>query len=71
MSIGKVAPMPNQIETSVPTKKTAVATGLRKGFWNLFMFSIKGTVNNPAGTAAINRTPSSLFGTVRNIWNTG
>ena len=33
-----------------------------KGFWNLFTFSINGTVNKPAGTAAIDRTPNNLFG---------
>ena len=56
---------------TVPIKKTALATGRRNGFWNLLILSIKGTVNNPAGTAAINNTPSNLFGTVRKIWNTG
>ena len=71
MSIGNVAPIPNQIETTVPIKKTAVATGRRKGFWNLLIFSIKGTTIKPAGTAAIAKTPNNLLGTVRKIWNTG
>ena len=71
MSIGNVAPIPNQIAVTVPSKNTVVATGRRKGFWNLFIFSIKGTVNKPAGTAAIKTTPNNLFGTVLNNWNTG
>ncbi|KAL2934570.1 hypothetical protein RDABS01_017689 [Bienertia sinuspersici] len=41
--------MPNQRATTVPTKKTVVATGQRNGFWNFLTFSKKGTVNNPAG----------------------
>ena len=32
MSIGNVAPIPSQIATNVPTKKTSVATGRLKGF---------------------------------------
>ena len=71
MSIGIAAPNPNQIATTVPTKKTVIATGRRNGFWNLFTFSINGTVNNPAGTAAIERTPSNLLGNTRNKLNVG
>ena len=47
---------------NVPTINTTDAKGLRKGFWNLFIFSIKGIVTNPMGTAALEITPSSLFG---------
>ena len=32
MSMGRVAPIPNQIEKTVPIKKITVATGQRKGF---------------------------------------
>ena len=32
ISIGSVAPMPSHTATTVPIKKTAVATGRRKGF---------------------------------------
>ena len=67
MSIGKQAPIPSQIELNVPIRKTVLATGRRNGFWNLLILSMKGTVNNPAGTAAINNTPKSLFGTTRKI----
>jgi hypothetical protein len=34
LSKGNVAPIPNQRATAVPIKKTVVATGRRKGFWN-------------------------------------
>ena len=71
MSIGRVAPIPSQTATNVPNRKTVVATGRRNGFWNLLIFSIKGTVIKPAGTAAIKATPSNLFGTVLKIWKTG
>jgi hypothetical protein len=37
-----------------------LAIGRRNGFWNLFTFSINGTVSNPAGTAAIAKTPNNL-----------
>ena len=37
------------------------------GFWNLLTFSKKDTVNNPAGTETIKRTPNNLLGTVRSI----
>jgi hypothetical protein len=40
-------------------------------FWNLFTFSINGTVINPAGTAAIANTPNNLFGNTRNKLNVG
>ena len=65
--MGNVAPIPNQRATAVPIKKTVVATGRRNGFWNLLTFSKNGTVNNPAGTETIKRTPNNLFGTVRRI----
>ena len=71
MSIGIAAPNPNQIETTVPTKKTVIATGRRKGFWNLLTFSTNGTVNKPNGTAAIDATPNNLFGKTRNKLNVG
>jgi hypothetical protein len=35
------------------------------------MLSINGTVSKPAGTAAINKTPISLFGIVRRSWKVG
>ena len=34
LSIGNVAPIPNQRATAIPIKKTVVATGRRNGFWN-------------------------------------
>ena len=71
LSIGIAAPNPNQIATTVPTKKTAIATGRRNGFWYLLTFSINGTVSNPAGTAAIERTPNNLLGKTRNKLNVG
>lgn len=70
-SIGKAAPIPNRRATAVPIGETVVATGRRDGFWNLFTFSKKGTVNGPAGTAAIGGTPSDLLGAVRSVWGTG
>ncbi len=51
-------------EAHVPTRKTTVGTGHLTGFWNLLMCVMKGTVRRPAGTAAINKTPKSLLGTV-------
>ena len=69
--MGNVAPIPIQKAKIVPTKKTAIAKGRLKGFWNLFTFSIKGTVNKPAGTAAIDRTPINLFGRTRSKLNVG
>ena len=45
--------------------------GRRSGFWNLLTFSIKGTVNNPTGTAAIDKTPNSLLGNTRNKLKVG
>lgn len=71
MSIGQQAPTPNQIATTVPNKNKIDAIGRRYGFWNLLILSIKGIVIKPAGTAAINNTPSNLLGTVRKSWNTG
>lgn len=65
--MGNVAPIPKNKAIAVPIKKTVVATGRRNGFWNLLTFSKKGTVNNPAGTETIKRTPKSLLGTVRSI----
>ena len=52
-------------------KNTVIATGRRKGFWNLLTFSIKGTVNNPNGTAAIEATPNNLLGKTRNKLKVG
>jgi hypothetical protein len=69
--LGKQAPIPNQIANAVPNKNTAIANGRRNGFWNLLTFSINGTVNKPAGTAAIASTPSNLFGKTRNKLNVG
>ena len=37
----------------------------------MLTFSINGTVINPIGTAAIDKTPSSLFGITRNKLNVG
>src|SRR5210317_306196 len=54
-----------------PKIKTALAIGRRNGFWNLFTFSINGTVINPAGTAAIANTPNNLLGNTRNKLNVG
>ena len=54
-----------------PTIKTKLAIGRRNGFWNLFTFSINGTVIKPAGTAAIAKTPNNLFGNTRNKLNVG
>ena len=68
---GIVAPMPSQIVITVLIKKTVVATGLLKGFWNLFIFSTNGTIIKPAGTAAIDRTPISLLGITLNKLNVG
>ena len=65
------APIPNQIETNVPNKNTVEAIGRRKGFWNLFTFSIKGTVIKPTGTAAIASTPNNLLGKTRNKLKVG
>jgi len=50
---------------------TKLAIGRRNGFWNLFTFSINGTVINPAGTAAIANTPNNLLGKTRNKLNVG
>ena len=71
LSIGIAAPIPNQIAVTVPTKNTVIATGRRNGFWNLLTFSMKGTVNKPTGTAAIDKTPNNLFGNTRNKLNVG
>ena len=71
LSIGSVAPIPNQIATTKPIINTVIAIGLRNGFWNLLTFSIKGTVINPSGTAAIDKTPNNLFGKTRNKLNVG
>jgi hypothetical protein len=45
--------------------------GLRNGFANLLTFSIKGTVTNPNGTAAIANTPNNLFGNTRSKLKVG
>ena len=55
----------------VPIKNTSDARGRLKGFWNLLTFSIKGTVIKPSGTAAIEKTPSNLFGITRSKLNVG
>ena len=52
-------------------QKTKDARGRLKGFWNLFTFSIKGTVIKPIGTAAIEPTPSNLFGITRSRLKVG
>ena len=54
-----------------PKIKTKLAIGRRNGFWNLFTFSINGTVINPSGTAAIAKTPNNLLGNTRNKLNVG
>ena len=66
LSIGKHAPIPNQTATINPKIKIKLAIGRRNGFWNLFTFSINGTVTNPSGTEAIANTPNNLFGNTRN-----
>lgn len=71
LSIGKHAPIPNQIATKNPRINVKLAIGRRNGFWNLFTFSINGTVINPNGTAAIAKTPNNLFGNTRNKLNVG
>ena len=71
LSIGKHAPIPNQTANINPKIKTKLAIGRRNGFWNLFTFSIKGTVINPAGTAAIAKTPNNLLGNIRNKLKVG
>lgn len=55
----------------MPKRNTLVATGRRKGFWNLLTFSMKGTVIRPAGTAAMDSTPSSLLGITRSRLKVG
>ena len=71
LSIGKQAPIPNHTAKTKPVMNTKLAIGRRKGFWNLFTFSIKGTVIRPAGTAAIANTPNNLLGKTRNKLNVG
>jgi hypothetical protein len=63
----------HQYLTKLPRKSrinVKLASGRRNGFWNLFTFSINGTVINPNGTAAIARTPNNL-GNTRNKLNVG
>ena len=69
--IGIVAPIPNQKAINVPAKNTNDASGRLNGFWNLFTFSIKGTVIKPRGTAAIEPTPNNLLGITRSKLNVG
>lgn len=69
--IGIVAPIPNQKAINVPAKNTNDANGRLNGFWNLFTFSIKGTVIKPRGTAAIEPTPNNLLGITRSKLNVG
>ena len=71
LSIGTHAPIPNHTAKMKPTMKTKLAIGRRNGFWNLFTFSIKGTVINPNGTAAMANTPNNLFGKIRNKLKVG
>ena len=71
LSIGKHAPIPNQTANIKPKINVKLAIGRRNGFWNLFTFSINGTVINPNGTAAIAKTPNNLFGNTRNKLNVG
>jgi hypothetical protein len=65
----------HQYLTKQPQKilriKAKLAIGRRNGFWNLFTFSINGTVINPNGTEAIAKTPNNLFGNTRNKLNVG
>ena len=56
---------------NVPNRNTSEANGRLNGFWNLFTFSINGTVIRPIGTAAIEPTPISLFGITRRRLNVG
>jgi hypothetical protein len=71
LSIGKHAPIPNHTAVKNPTINAKLAIGRRNGFWNLFTFSINGTVINPKGTDAIAKTPNNLFGNTRNKLNVG
>jgi hypothetical protein len=71
LSIGKHAPIPNQTATTNPKTKAKLAIGRRNGFWNLFTFSINGTVIKPNGTDAIAKTPNNLFGNTRNKLKVG
>src|SRR5210317_1565601 len=71
LSIGTQAPIPNQTAKIKPVINTKLAIGRRNGFWNLFTFSINGTVIKPAGTAAIAKTPNNLFGNTRNKLKVG
>lgn len=69
--MGLHAPIPNQIARTILNKNITIATGRLNGFWNLFILSINGTVISPAGTAAIDNTPSSLFGITLNKLKVG
>jgi hypothetical protein len=71
LSIGKHAPIPSQTAVTNPRINVKLAIGRRNGFWNLFTFSMNGTVINPTGTAAIANTPNNLFGNTRNKLNVG
>ena len=71
LSIGKHAPIPSQTAAKKPTINSKLEIGRRNGFANLLTFSIKGTVTNPNGTAAIASTPNNLFGNTRNKLNVG
>ena len=71
LSMGKHAPIPNQTATKNPRINVKLASGRRNGFWNLFTFSINGTVIKPNGTAAIANTPNNLLGNTRNKLNVG
>ena len=69
--MGIVAPIPNQIASTTLNKNRAIAIGRLNGFWNLLILSMKGTVIKPAGTAAIDRTPSNLLGITLRRLNVG
>jgi len=69
--IGIQEPIANQIATTILNKNIAIAIGRLNGFWNLFILSINGTVIKPAGTAAIDKTPSNLLGITLRRLNVG
>jgi hypothetical protein len=47
----KTAPIPRYMVTTAPIRKTVVAIGRRKGFWNLLTFSMLGSVERVGGLA--------------------
>ena len=66
-----VAPIPSQSATDALIEKIVIATGLLNGFWKALKFSRYGTMAKPHGTATIDKTPSNLFGIIRNKLNVG